>query len=469
MPKPPQRWLNNLLRFPKNLEQIRDYLVDNRKKPTNRKLTRTMLKDFSLSENQLYWQGMLVVAPDKVQQLLEEEYKDIGAGMGIPSFYRNLCQKYVGITRTAVTDFMRKQTDYQLTRPYQKKINQPHIYTKKNSHWCMDLADFRPFRIKHKNYLLVVIDSFTRHLWLRVLRVKTKTAVAEELRGIIEEENDGEAPSVLHSDNGKEFRLQEFCEEFGITQVFSKAYAPESNALAEGTIRIIRNKLSGFMVRNESRNWHLFVPETQNIWNRTVHGGSQYTPEFLHKSNAEDVEEDQEEARQHLREKAEKAVSKNRLGDLEVGDFVRIAIIAMHNRTRKIAKTTGRQNVKTHALKWSPDVYVIKSITRPNHEVGKPKYTVETRDGGEVLKKKFYANQLQKVSEDAEKVPRKLQRRLNRDPDVSDDEEEKKKKTRNRQPRQRPPTPPPREPSRRQRRAPRHFDEFAEWSDHDDN
>lgn len=462
----PHNWLNNLIKFPQNLDQIRAYLTEG-EKPKNPKLTKKKLKEFSLTLDRLFFQGMLVLeSPEQVEQTLQQEYEDVGVGMGIPSFYRYLTHHYIGITRDMVAEFLKKQVTYQLSvKPYIKKTNQPHINhgNRPMGHLCMDLADMRAFKVPHKAYLLVVIDSFTRYLWLRVLGRKTKTAVGNALREIFEEEG---SPSVLHSDNGGEFQQEELSEEFGFTQVFSKPFSPESNPIAEGTIKIMRKWLNAFMVKNDTRNWHTFVPDVASIWNRTPHGGSKYTPEFLHKSDAEDVGEDHAEAVEEIRERARKRVERNRTAELVVGDHVRCSLIASVNRYRNIAKTNKVDNIKTHPVRWSARIYKVKSIIEPDHEIGKKRYTLETKNGA-VYKNgaRFFASELQKVGEDAEDVDPQIRRRLNRDPEIKPE----KPKPRNDGERRRPPTPPPREPSRRERRAPRHHEDYEEFSDHDDD
>ncbi len=90
------------------------------------------------------------------------------------------------------------------------------------------------------NYVVVMVDMFSRYVILAPIKEKTPRAVAHAVvsRPICEHT----APRVLLSDNGAEFRnkvLAEICTQFGITQTFPVVYHPASNGLVERTNRKI--------------------------------------------------------------------------------------------------------------------------------------------------------------------------------------------------------------------------------------
>ena len=66
--------------------------------------------------------------PEEREKILKDLYDDrkTGQGIGIRLFYNLVSGKYLNITRVDVQNFLRKQGDYSITRPYNKtKYNKP--------------------------------------------------------------------------------------------------------------------------------------------------------------------------------------------------------------------------------------------------------------------------------------------------------------------------------------------------------
>ncbi|GJS82735.1 retrovirus-related pol polyprotein from transposon TNT 1-94 [Tanacetum coccineum] len=98
---------------------------------------------------------------------------------------------------------------------------------------------FRPVKpqsISHNKYTLVIVDEYSRYTWVFCLKKKSDAAdcIISFIRKI---ENLNEVKvKELRSDNRTEFRnykLEEFCDEKGISQNFSSPCTPEQNGVAE--------------------------------------------------------------------------------------------------------------------------------------------------------------------------------------------------------------------------------------------
>ncbi len=97
-----------------------------------------------------------------------------------------------------------------------------------------------PSSFQGSNYVVAMVDMFSRYVILAPIKEKTARAVAHTVVTKLICEHT--APRVLLSDNGAEFRnkvLAEICTQFGITQTFTAAYHPTSNGLVERTSRKI--------------------------------------------------------------------------------------------------------------------------------------------------------------------------------------------------------------------------------------
>ncbi|GJV93422.1 retrovirus-related pol polyprotein from transposon TNT 1-94 [Tanacetum coccineum] len=101
----------------------------------------------------------------------------------------------------------------------------------------MDLfGPVKPQTISHNKYTLVIVDEYSRYTW--VFCLKKKSDAADCIMSFIRKmENLNEVRvKELRSDNGTEFRkhkLEEFCDEKGISQNFSSPCTPEQNCVAE--------------------------------------------------------------------------------------------------------------------------------------------------------------------------------------------------------------------------------------------
>ncbi|GJY18393.1 retrovirus-related pol polyprotein from transposon TNT 1-94 [Tanacetum coccineum] len=101
----------------------------------------------------------------------------------------------------------------------------------------MDLfGPVKPQSISHNKYTLVIVDEYSRYTW--VFCLKKKSDAADCIISFIRKmENINEVKvKELRSDNGTEFKnykLEEFCDEKGISQNFSSPCTPEQNGVAE--------------------------------------------------------------------------------------------------------------------------------------------------------------------------------------------------------------------------------------------
>ncbi|GJT44021.1 retrovirus-related pol polyprotein from transposon TNT 1-94 [Tanacetum coccineum] len=101
----------------------------------------------------------------------------------------------------------------------------------------MDLfGPIKPQSISHNKYTLVIVDEYSRYTW--VFCLKKKSDAADCIISFIRKmENINEVKvKELRSDNETEFKnykLEEFCDEMGISQNLSSPCTPKQNGVAE--------------------------------------------------------------------------------------------------------------------------------------------------------------------------------------------------------------------------------------------
>jgi len=156
---------------------------------------------------------------------------------------------FYNIARKDIETLLNKQPNNQTNQRITHRVNKPIIAKAPISIWCVDLIDLAKYS-GHNNffkYVMVVVDTFSRKVWLEKMRTKGALQTARALRSVFQRA--GIIPSVIMSDNGTEFKGEfvESCKEHDIRQNLSRTYTPQSNALAERSIEGIRKIMRAFM------------------------------------------------------------------------------------------------------------------------------------------------------------------------------------------------------------------------------
>ena len=369
-----------------------------------------------------------VVYPDERDKILKDLYDDrkTGQGIGIRLFYNLVSGKYLNVTRVDVQNFLRKQGDYSITRPYNKtKYNKPVLAKKPNERWGLDTMKMarysvftneedsdKPFqknlgkmnRGGKMTNILTVIDYFSKKVWARGMESGTSKETAQAFASILREAKT--IPRVLHHDDGAEFEkdFQEMIDDINKDQlsnkkhqmktILTKPYSSTSNGLVERANSMIRSRIRAGFVKNDNLEWYTYLQDyVANINNQRPQGslltpnqlwtegyspqsrpekrveGMQNVPIPTDKSSVEELRKVQQ---RKLIEKGQKQLDKgNPPYVFKVGDFVRVAL----TNTDMFGEDTGSKMKKRHkrgslddpkysAIKYSPKIYQISRVIK---------------------------------------------------------------------------------------------------------
>lgn len=165
--------------------------------------------------------------------------------------------------RDDITKFVKNCHQCRLYNPA-KHVFHPPVSIAPNGVWqhlVMDLGTFNVTTPRGNNFILVVVDVFSRFTILRAIKDKTALSVATELVSIFSLFG---YPYILGHDNGKEFSanlLQCITDQCGISEKLSLPFNPLGNSVAEATVkttkRIIVKMLNGY-----DESWDLYVNST---------------------------------------------------------------------------------------------------------------------------------------------------------------------------------------------------------------
>lgn len=331
---------------------------------------RRAIKKLNLEEENdvLYLNNLPVVREEEKMDILNNIYTDAKQGLcGYHLLYNRIKDQYANISRLDVQKFLKSNRSHQQWLvPKKKRVVVRPILTKQpKERFVVDIFHMNnnPDMNDGYKYILLCVDHYSGYLWGFPLETKNAFEVFKHLEKLLTEHK----PSVLSSDNGKEFvyhKLVSFCEENNITKVLSSPYHPQSQGSIERMNGIVKRKLFEFFEIQNSERWVEALQDV--IYNlNTSKRRFGYSPEEIFNGKATITTKMKKEKRKWVqREKAE----------FDVGDFVRVIISA---------KESFKDFYKSQ---FSTDIFEV--ISRSKHK--QPVYILKNTRTNQVLTKQFF-------------------------------------------------------------------------------
>ena len=204
---------------------------------------------------------------DKTEDYLKKTYAEIS---------QHVIQPFVGLCH------LHKQ-QASVTHPTKRPITNPIQANRYLCHVQLDLMDFRNLECscgkKHK-WILHITDHYSKFSWLCALVQKTAEEVLQSVEKLFWLFG---FPTVLHTDNGGEFKNKEiraFCESHNIKLVHGVPRTPQIQGLVERNNRTVKENLSNIIKEKQAdkTKWCNFVEEAAYKKNITVHRAKSKSP-----------------------------------------------------------------------------------------------------------------------------------------------------------------------------------------------
>jgi hypothetical protein len=350
-------------------------------------------KDFtSNNNNDLVYNptGQIVASPNDREKIVNNIYNEFGLGSGMNNLYEKVSRRYLNITRVFIRDFLKRQSTYQLSTSQPKQVNKKIYSNGINKTFYVDLIDMNPLVKYNKGhrYILTGVDAFSKFVFLVKLKNKDAKTLVTGLREICMLQASG-FPKCIVSDNGAELKnifVKEFCDENGIKQVFGRSYSPKSNALCEATNGIIRHVLRSLFIHNGNNNWCDHLEEVRKAINDScVESTGRPRSEVY-----QDLKYHNEILQQAINQNKQ-VIQKNETEKLNIGDKVRISLLATDSKIRENYKSGNQKNV---IVRYSIDLFEIVKIIKSRSKFARDKYLVKNIKTNEILNQSFYSNEL---------------------------------------------------------------------------
>ena len=249
--------------------------------------------------------------------------------------------------------------------------------------WAADLVDVRNLSNFNKGiqYLLTVIDIFSKYGWIIPINNKSGKEVKKALQIILKERQ----PSKMWVDKGKEFYNKD-------VQSLIELYSTENeekSCVVERWNRTMKEQMYKYFTANSTKKYINILPSLVNQYNNTFHSSIKMTPI------------------QGSKKKNENIVFLNLYPDLINKQTTKKHKYSVGDKVR-ITKKRGIFD-KGYAPRWTEEVFTISSLqfTDP------PTYKI-TDYNNEEIQGTFYEQELQKSNQEVYRIEKVMKRRKNK-------------------------------------------------------
>lgn len=146
--------------------------------------------------------------------------------------------------------------------------------------WQADLVDMRHIASKNKNYnyLLTVIDCFSKFAWAVPMKTKNAKNTVEAFKNIIDKAD--RVPEKLQTDKGKEFYnadFQDYCYAKEISHFSTENYDIKA-CIVERFNRTLKGKMYKYFTDKNTTVWVDVIDDLVENYNNSVHRSIKMTP-----------------------------------------------------------------------------------------------------------------------------------------------------------------------------------------------
>lgn len=287
--------------------------------------------------------------------------------------------KYV-LSKYKIRKWLQRQEAYSLQKGVRRRFKRNKVIVLGiDDQWDADLMDMSKYSKQNDGvaFILIVIDIFSKFLWMRPLEDKKGQSVTAAFESILQE---GRRPTRLRTDKGQEFRSRAFnayLDDQNIEHLYAQNTEIKAN-YAERVIKTIKTKLYRFITYKQNYRYVDHLQDFAVNYNATYHRTIGMPPKKVTKSNETNLW-----WRMYWPKTAPVVPSTKRVRKpfkFKIGDRVRISHL---------------RNIFTREYdeKWSGEIFV---ISERHLRGGLPIYRLKDYSDEEI-KGTFYQPELQKV------------------------------------------------------------------------
>jgi transposase InsO family protein len=198
-------------------------------------------------ENRLMVDGKMVLRSSEIGFATKQAFEE-SKGAGSKKIRHRLKSVFSGVTHRNVQTSLKSLPEKQSVNPIFDNVAplKPIRASSIQERHQIDLVDMSRYTEfydgQEYRYILSVIDVFSRYIWLRPLRSKESTEVADALESIYQSEG---PPKIIQCDNGREFHgtVTQLAEVLSCQIINSRPYYPQSQGKIESSHKSWKSKI----------------------------------------------------------------------------------------------------------------------------------------------------------------------------------------------------------------------------------
>ena len=257
-----------------------------------------------------------------------------------------------GLPKSVVEKWLHNQDVYALHKPIKHRFKTRRVLVNGiDDQWQADLVDMRNYKDRGYNYILTVIDVFSKFAWAIPIKRKTGEEISQAFRELFKERR----PSKLHTDKGLEFINRLTKQLLKEQEVHWFATENETKAqVVERFNRTLKTRMwKVFTQRSSTKDWVSLLPDLLYNYNTSRHRSIGMTPtEASQKENEATV----------YRALFPKEIQKSQKPKFKVGDHVRITVKRKDFRKGYRPNFTQERFVIKEVLDTDPVTYRIAAL-----------------------------------------------------------------------------------------------------------
>ena len=212
---------------------------------------------------------------DELNRFLSRVYispENAASFTGLDKLYRAVKNQFPSVTRKEIQKWAENNLSYSLHKPSRRTLKRNKVYAPEiDSLWEADLAFVQDVAKENDrmNYLLVVIDVFSKYVWVRPMKNKTARSLLEAFDSILSE---GRKPEKLRTDKGTEFLNESFQQYLKKKNIhFYTANNEPKASVVERVNRTLKSKLYRYFTAVNSLLYIDVLQDLVDSYNNTYH------------------------------------------------------------------------------------------------------------------------------------------------------------------------------------------------------
>ena len=295
--------------------------------------------------SRIYIDQCKLIMENELEDLIKKDYRHC-RGSSIKKLNKRIKKNFKGVSRKDTSTKIKALPEHNKISPRFDNVAPLKPVLSNGVHHIhqIDLVNMKSLKVVHKGityqYVLSVMDIFSRYLWLFPLSNKNSKDVTHIVKHLYLREG---APFILQSDNGREFmgKLNCFCKKMGIKRIRGRPYHPQSQGKIEASHKTWRRKLMFDILHFKNKIWVNELTKYAYLRNTEYHEAIRATPfEVYH-------------GRPVKSHRSTKFITATTGNDSVNSEKIR-------SRADFNARQFAKRMVDKHGKKRSPSVYLVK-------------------------------------------------------------------------------------------------------------